>query len=84
MKLTIYKSFEQVSSANYEICVGILLDQGLRFEQVVNIKQVMVLSCGKMNPSNGFVIIPPNEPDKVITDYFGLMNWINEKGLRQI
>lgn len=63
-------------------CQCILTDNGFAYEEIVDVKGACTLSRGKINPSSGYVIVTPNEA--ILLNYYDLVEWINEAGLRQI
>lgn len=60
----------------------ILIDQNVPFSTIVDIEKYMELSKGHRNPDVRGVLIVVDGKEKVLADYFDLVNWIQNKGLK--
>lgn len=63
-------------------CRAILDWQSMAYDERVSVRECMILSKGKINPTGGFVMLTHDET--VLCDAFDLMNWIDANGLRHI
>lgn len=80
--ITIICATTGTKSDNLTACRAILDWQNIRYDERVSVLECMKLAKGKINPSNGFVLLTNDE--MVLCDAFDLMNWIDRKGLRHI
>lgn len=78
----IVKTNSKVFGNNYEICKQIMDDQGFSFVEYVDMMFALKKGRGKINPSNGFVIVAPKEV--VMTDYIQLFRYMEREGLVRI
>jgi len=77
MKVTIYKCNER-TNYNLDACIGILKFEGISHKTIINVDNVMTMTRGKVNPSDGFVIV--TEDGKMVRHYIDLVHWLEEKG----
>ncbi len=61
---------------------SICFDQQIAFNVVTDRTRAMYLSEGKINPNGGYVC--EVDDGTVIRDYFELVHWIEDKGLKQV
>jgi hypothetical protein len=78
---TIYTCNGDTHDDQFSAMLLLIRHEGLRTQSFVSVKEVMTLTHGKMNPNNGFVFVMNDET--VVTDIYGLCEWINSKGLRR-
>jgi hypothetical protein len=68
---------------NKPLAVMCLLEEtGMRYTIEVDKAKALLASKGRINPSNGYVLIAPD--GDVILDAFDLVHWIESKGLRRM
>lgn len=74
------------ASSRYQACMAILADAGMFYKTEKNTMEMMKKSRGKMNPVNGFVIIPPDDLpfNNPICDPYSLIEWILQYGLQPL
>jgi len=83
MRLTVYQSKEDMSDCpNHVGTLAILEYCMIPYDVVVDIRETMVRSHGKVNPACGFVVDVPAQlkPKYAITNCMQLASWINEYG----
>jgi len=83
MKAEIFVTDENYfPSDNLTACRAILVHCGIKTTTYLSREKVMKLSKGNVSPVNGFVIIfKDKEP---IWDFFGLVKFIEEEGLKPL
>lgn len=79
MRFSLFKTGDIIDSENYKACKAILAYQGITVLEFVDQRLVMAYSKGKINPSNGFVVVV--EPGVAVTDCIQLVRWLDKKGL---
>lgn len=88
-KVIIYKSTNSFDDENdnYKGVIAILNYAMIRYEVIVDIREMMVRSHGRVNPHRGFVVIIPDtmtQPKSPIIDCLALAHWIYMHGFRPL
>lgn len=82
-KVTIIRGTRADQSANYIACMSILEHCGLGANVHDDTETMMKLTKGRCHPELGFVITFPND-NALTTDFFGLVRWIENQGLKPL
>ena len=83
MKVTIIRGERADQSANYIACMAILEDFRIGADVIADTKRMMKETKGNCHPETGFVILFPDDKH-LAKDYFGLVQWIENNGLKLI
>lgn len=69
-------------NSSYDVIMAFLHDEGLSYAIEFDQTKVMRLTCGKVNPINGFVL--ESHDGTIIQNIYELCNYISKRGLRRI
>lgn len=75
----IYKTHEQITSADYDSCLAMIMACLIPFVEIVDMFEVIKRSDGKADPQNGFVIEAPD--GEVYLSWVELSDWFMARGV---